>query len=342
MAGIPDFASLRVPSEVEGRFEKACREVPPIDGKRVLGRVVQLDRSLPLVCAEDGCFRAEHSARLVKGSSDLAAIGDWVVLDIPSGHQNAVISNVLPRKNLLSRPDKGRPGRRQVLAANIDTVFIVLPTATAAQSLDHLERQLVMAFQSGAVPAIVLSKADEVDGHDLPNILEAVFASSCRVPVIVESTVTGEGVDELPSHVERGKTAVLLGKSGVGKSSLLNALLGDDVQRTGEVRAKDGKGRHTTISRKMVLLPGGGLLIDSPGLRSFSLTGSRAGVETAFADIVELASQCRFRNCRHAGEPGCEVAAAVSRGELDQRRLDSYLSIFDEVEREGEGRRPRF
>ncbi len=332
MAGVPSFESLHVPAEVESDFEAACAGLAPVEGERVLGRVVQLDRSLPLVCVEGGSYRAEHTAKLVKGSETLAAIGDWVVVDFPEGHENAVISAVLPRRNMLSRPDKGRKGRQQVLAANIDTVFVVLPAPEALASLSHLERQLTMAYQSGADPVVVLSKADKLPEGQLPEVLAAVARSACDVPVIAESAATGEGVEQLASHVERGHVAALLGKSGVGKSSLLNAMLGDDLQRTGEVREKDGKGRHTTISRRMVVLPGGGLLIDSPGLRSFLLTGSRTGVEMAFPDIQELAACCKFRDCRHSGEPGCEVAAAVRSGELTQRRVDSYLSILSEVE----------
>lgn len=334
------FESLRVGDDIEASYGRACAKLGEPEGRRLLGRVVQVDRSLPVVCTPEGSCRAEHAARLIKRTDKTAAVGDWVVLDVPPAHENAVISRILPRKNLLSRPDRGRKGGIQVLAANIDMVFVVFPMATAAANLENLERQLVLTFQSGAEPAIVLSKSDEVgDPGERQGILESVDGIACGIPVISESTQTGEGVEELGALVPAGEVAAMLGKSGVGKSSLLNAIVGGELQRTGSIRESDGAGRHTTIARRMVLLPRGGLLIDSPGLRSFRLTESLEGVDRAFPDIVELSVGCRFRDCTHTREPGCAVIAAVESGELPARRLRSYVQIAGEVRAEVERNR---
>ena len=293
------------------------------------GRVVRVDRTLPLVSCARGSVRAEHAAALVKGSDTLAAVGDWVALDFPGDHDNAVIRAILPRVNSLSRADRSRKSGRQTLAANIDMVFIVTPMDGIETRLGHLERELVISYQSHAKPAIVLSKMDACANPS--SAIEAVRRIVLDAPVVAESIVDGSGVSEIASLVEAGEVAVLLGKSGVGKSSLVNAIIGEDVLQTGAVRARDGKGRHTTIARRMVQLPNGGFIIDAPGLRSFVLTGSETGVREAFADIFDLAAGCRFRDCAHESEPGCAVQEAIEAGVLERRRFESYKAIAAEV-----------
>ena len=328
------FDALEIPADVR---ERCAAEAARRGGEPVLGRVVQLDRTLPLVCTGQGSRRAEHAVALVKETDTLSAVGDWVVVDFPPGHDNAVVLSILPRKNALSRPDPKRKGGRQTLAANIDVVFIVTPFSERGIDLGNLERQLVLAYQSDADPVIVLSKADLAGSpEEAAGQLESVRRIAFDVPVVAESAETGLGVSEVAGLIPKGRTGALLGRSGVGKSTLLNALVGRELQRTGAVRASDGKGRHTTIARKMVLLPQGGLLIDSPGLRSFSLTGSFEGVARAFPDIGEMAMQCRFRDCSHVHEPGCGVRAALAEGALEERRYRSYLTIMEEVAQKAE------
>jgi ribosome biogenesis GTPase len=217
----------------------------------------------------------------------------------------------------------------QVLAANVDTVFVVHPIAEDP-NLRRIERELALAWDSGAVPVVVLTKADLSADADAAR--DAVEAVALGVDVVVTSAVEGEGIDALGAYATGGRTVALVGPSGAGKSTLVNALVGSDVQATREVRESDGKGRHTTVVREIVPLPGGGALLDTPGMRALALTDADEGIAVAFADIVELAEDCRFRDCTHSGEPGCAVQAAVDRGELAPERLESWHKLRREAE----------
>jgi ribosome biogenesis GTPase / thiamine phosphate phosphatase len=252
------------------------------------------------------------------------AVGDWVALEPPAPGAEARITEVLPRTSRFSRRAAGDPTEEQILAANIDTVFLV-------SGLDgdfnprRIERYLVVARDSGAAPVIVLNKADLID--DASAVVEAVRALAPGVAVHAVSCRTPGGVDSLREHLDFGQTGALLGSSGVGKSSIVNQLIGHDLLRTNDVRASDSRGRHTSTSRQLVLLPGHGVLIDTPGMRELQLWETSESVAEAFTDIDERAAACRFRDCRHVSEPGCAVLEAVAAGELPRERLESFRKL---------------
>jgi ribosome biogenesis GTPase len=307
----------------------------------VTGRVTSLDRGFPLVCTSAGEIRAQHSIELVKTADRRAVVGDVVDLEFPPGQDIPLITAIHPRGHTLvrrslveSRHDGAGKHDEQVLAANVDVVLVVCALSNRRVDVAYLERQLVMAHESGAEVAIVLTKAD------LAKHLSEDFADVCACalgsPVITSSAVTGEGLSQIRALVEGDRVGVLLGRSGVGKSTLINELLGASLLETGAVRKKDRAGRHTTVARKMVFLgqgqgQTGGALIDTPGLRSIGLYDAHRGLAATFPDITEQAASCRYRDCTHTGEPGCAVVMAVETGALSSDRLLSYVTIAAEV-----------
>ena len=253
-----------------------------------VGRVVRVDAGRTLVACADGV--------LAYPTTPDATAGDWVTV------ADGRVTGILPRWSALVR--RGADGRPQVLAADVDLVLVVA-SLDRALNANRIERELVLAWDSGAVPVVVLTKSDLAGSAPVeqPRVVGA--------DVVVTSVVTGEGIDDVRSRLRPDRTAVLLGPSGVGKSALANALVGSDDLATGAVRAGDGRGRHTTTARDLVPVPGGGALVDTPGIRSVGLCEGGEGLALAFPDVEELAVQCRFRDCRHAGEPGCAVAGGV-------------------------------
>lgn len=296
------------------------------------GQVVKLDRGYPLVRTEEGDeLRCKHATALVKGEKVRAVIGDRVLLDIPEGHDKAILAEILPRETELVRKDPTERALPQVLAANFDRVIIAQPISDV--NLRRLERELVLAHETGAAVSVVLTKADLAESdHDIERVSSAVAdLVGSGDEVFVVSAEEPASIDGVRALIAPGTTTVLIGKSGVGKSSLVNLLVGRDVQETAEVREVDGKGRHTTVSREMIDVPKGGRIVDMPGVRGLGLWDAEAGIEAAFSDIEKLAAACKFRDCRHEGEPGCAVLRAVKEGTLAQSRLDSYHALRSET-----------
>jgi ribosome biogenesis GTPase len=295
----------------------------------VPARVVAEHRDRYVVWGADGERAAVLAGRLrhqARSREELPATGDWVAVD--EGRGTAAIHAVLPRRGLFRRKAAGDTTEAQVLAANVDTALIAaaLPGDVNAR---RIERYLALAWESGAVPVVVLTKADLAD--DVDAALRGVRAVAPGVDVAAVSAVTGMGVDDLARWLKPGRTAVLLGSSGAGKSTLTNLLLGAEALRTGAVR-EDGKGRHTTTHRQLVRLASGALLIDTPGMRELQLWTADAGLETAFADVEALAARCRFGDCAHGAEPGCAVRAAAESGALDSDRLESWRRLRRELD----------
>jgi ribosome biogenesis GTPase len=260
------------------------------------------------------------------GREDYPAVGDWVALTPPSADYKAQIQAILPRVSKFARKAAGAVIEEQIVAANIDLVFICMGL-DADYNLRRLERYLAAAWESGALPVVVLTKADLCEA-ELDERLRDAEAVAIGAEVLPISSINGEGLGTVKGMLTTGKTGALIGSSGVGKSTLINHLLGFERQTIGEVRTGDGRGRHTTTHRELILLEGGGLLVDTPGMRELHLMDlAGSGVEGAFEDIEQLAQNCRFRDCHHRKEPGCAVKEALRVGNLDARRLESYEKL---------------
>ena len=299
-------------------------------GRLVPGRVVLEHTHIYRVMTEAGESLARVSGRLrhqASNRADFPAVGDWVVLESPEQGGDARIVAVLPRQSRFSRRAAGDATEEQVVAANIDTVFLVA-------GLDgdfnprRIERYLFVASESGAAPVIVLNKADVADGVDA--MVAATRALAGSTPVHAVSCRVPGAVDVLKQYLGPGQTGALLGSSGVGKSTIVNRLIGHDLLRTQDVRESDSRGRHTSTTRQLVLLPESGVLIDTPGMRELQLWDSGETMSGTFVDIEALAARCRFRDCRHRQEPGCGVRAAIGAGEVPAGRLESYHKLQDE------------
>jgi ribosome biogenesis GTPase / thiamine phosphate phosphatase len=295
------------------------------------GRVVVEHRDLYGVATAAGEMNGELAGRLrheAEQRSDLPAVGDFVALRLPDGEGPALIQAVLPRQTVFVRKAAGEALDGQVIAANIDTVFVMM-------ALDHdfnprrLERYLAVVWEGGANPIVLLNKADLSADRDASLARLRQVASGVAIHMI--SALAGEGLEALEPYLGRGLTVGFVGSSGVGKSTLLNQLLGREAQATRGVRASDSRGRHTTTHRQLFVLPGGGIVIDTPGMRELQLWKAEEGVETVFADIDALAADCRFADCRHRSEPGCAVRGAVEAGELGADRLAAYEKLLREL-----------
>jgi len=297
----------------------------------VAGRVSIQHRGAYDVLTELGELRCEVPRRLVHEAAttaDLPVVGDWVVVAHRPDDGSGTITAVLPRFTKFSRKTAWQASEEQVLAANIDVAFLVA-SMNEDLSLRRLERYLILAWESGARPVIVLTKADL---HPAPEAAVAeVETIAGGVPVYAISSLTGHGLDKVTAVLGPGLTAVLLGSSGVGKSTLVNTLAGEELLATQEIR-DDGKGRHTTTRRELIQLPTGALVIDTPGIREIQLWVADDGIDEAFEDVTELFAQCKFSDCAHDREPGCAVRSALDDGTLPAERWDSYQKLQGELE----------
>ncbi|MBW8700114.1 putative ribosome biogenesis GTPase RsgA [Streptomyces sp. MBT84] len=293
----------------------------------VAGRVVRVDRGQCDVVTAGGVLRADTAFVTPHDPLRVVCTGDWVAVE-PAGSPRYVRA-YLPRRTAFVRSTSSKRSEGQILAANVDHAVVAVSLALELD-LGRVERFLALAWESGAQPVVVLTKADLVpDVTTLSHLVQDVETTAPGVQVLAVSSQRGEGLDVLAETLSGG-TSVLLGQSGAGKSTLANALLGEEVMEVQATRDMDGKGRHTTTTRNLLALPGGGVLIDTPGLRGVGLWDAETGVGQVFSEIEDLAAKCRFQDCAHDAEPGCAVRAAVEDGELPQRRLESYRKLLRE------------
>ncbi|MFI6322274.1 ribosome small subunit-dependent GTPase A [Nonomuraea sp. NPDC050556] len=318
--------------------------VAELPSDTVPARVARVDRGAAEVIAADGQHHVKYSAHVRRAAAEnpveLPCVGDWAAIRmLPEGRYelDAVLSRttafVRGGVNRVSRGGLSGDGQGQVLAANVDIVFVAEPSmhATDFADLGRIERLVALAWESGGTPVVLITKSDLFD-QGLEQLLDDVAAAAPGVDVHAVSSIMGEGVELVSAYLEGSRTAVVLGPSGAGKSTLVNALADGGVMETQQVRAADGRGRHTTVHRELIPLPGGGLVIDTPGIRRVGLYQMTDGVDLVFSDIDELAGQCRFGDCGHTSEPGCAVLAALESGELPERRLESWRKLQREAE----------
>ncbi|MBT2214802.1 ribosome small subunit-dependent GTPase A [Virgibacillus dakarensis] len=298
-----------------------------------LARVITVQKNSYRISDGEVEYFAHLSGKFLNQATtalDFPAVGDWAEVQKLADEQKAVIHRVLPRKSQFIRQAAGFKTEGQIVAANMDLVFIV-------NSLNHdlnvrrMERYILATYESGASPVVVLTKLDESTPEDVMRIIAQVEEVAIGVPIVAISSITGEGMEELLKYLPAQKTVALLGSSGVGKSTLVNKLLGEEVQETKDIREADSKGRHTTTHREMFIMPNGALLIDTPGMRELQLWDGDSAIDTTFQDIEALVLECRFTDCQHDTEPGCRVQEALASGELTVERFQSYLKLQREL-----------
>ncbi|TPG82507.1 ribosome small subunit-dependent GTPase A [Brevibacillus laterosporus] len=297
----------------------------------IVGRVTLEHKRIYRVMTEGGELLAEISGKMryqAFDREDYPAIGDWVVMHPRWEEQKATIHAILPRQSKFSRKAAGGSLEEQIVAANVNTVFLV-NALNLDFNLRRIERYLLVTWESGANPVIVLSKADLCE--DIEDKIAEVESIALGVPIFAISSVAHQGLEQLLPYVQVGQTVALLGSSGVGKSSLVNALSNQQLQVVQEVRSGDDRGKHTTTHRELFFLPSGGLMIDTPGMRELQLWDSNEGLADTFKDIEELAERCRFYDCKHTTEPGCAIQTALEDGTLTDKRYQNYVKLQREL-----------
>ncbi|MFP4363692.1 MAG: ribosome small subunit-dependent GTPase A [Spirochaetia bacterium] len=292
------------------------------------GRIIGKHHELFDVQGEEAVFLCAPSGSLRK-SGLWPAVGDWIVFEKIQGNVEGIIHAVMPRSAVFQRASSGKKTALQVIASNIDFAFIVT-AMNGDYNLRRIERYMTLAWDSGAQPVLILNKADLAE--DPQGLVSEAELSAPGASVFSVSALTGEGTEQVKALLAAGKTAVMVGSSGAGKSTLLNCLIGTQVQKTNDLRSNDHRGRHTTTTRQLFVLPEGGAIIDTPGLREVGLAGGEESMEHSFSDITALADQCRFNDCTHQHEPGCAVLAATRNGEVLSDRYEAYLKQKRELE----------
>lgn len=296
-----------------------------------VGRVALEHKNTYVLYTEQGEVWAEVTGKMqyrASGRQDFPAVGDWVVIQVRGAENRAMIHAVLPRKSKFSRKTAGTKTEEQIIATNIDTVFLI-SGLDGDFNLRRIERYLILVWESGANPIIILNKADLCD--DVEERRKAVETIALGVPIVVLSALNNQGLDALSVYLGKGQTVALLGSSGVGKSTLTNQLVGRNVQDVQGVRQGDDRGRHTTTHRELIVLPSGGLLMDTPGMREIQIWAGNESFQETFADIQTLERQCRFHDCQHDTEPGCAVRQALEDGTLDYARFLSHQKLQKEL-----------
>jgi ribosome biogenesis GTPase len=315
---------------LSANFEQEAAAFPNL----LLARITEQHRGLYKLISESRELYGKLTGKLqyeAASSMDFPAVGDWVMIDKTDDSSDAVIHRILPRKSLFMRKEAStKHDREQVIAANIDTVFICM-SLNSDFSLRRIERYLTIAWDSMATPVIVLTKSDLC--IDLDEKLNEINTVAFGVDVVVCSSELTGGLDTIRSHITSGETIAFVGSSGVGKSTLINRLAAKEILATGTIREDDDKGRHTTTARQLIVLPDGGIVIDTPGMREIGIYSG--DLSKTFEDVEELALRCKFSNCTHTTEPGCVVNAAINSGELSEKRYENFLKLKREIAYEG-------
>jgi ribosome biogenesis GTPase len=312
-------------------FDAKARE-KGLAGHR-FARVAAVDREQLLVLDESGEYRAKLAGRflhMTEKAVDFPCVGDWVCIHYGSSDMFGIIHDVIPRKSVLRRKAAGDITEYQLIASNIDVALIV-QSCHFDFNVNRLERYLVMVRNGHIHPVVLLTKTDLVSPETLQHLLENIRSSGINTEVIALSNVTGEGVDMVREMLQSGRTYSLLGSSGVGKSTLINRLVGRHMLETNVV-SDSGEGRHTTVRRELILLNNGAMLIDNPGMREFGIMGAEEGMGESFADIYALASKCRYGDCSHSNEPGCAVLSACEKGSLHRAHYENFIKLRSESE----------